>query len=67
MLPGADALMCFQRFRALLELIAAKRDAGDPIEPFDLLDFDGYRKVIKSLDKEVNAEMTNPIEMMEAR
>ena len=35
------------QFRELLERIAAKREAGEPAEPFDLLDFHAYDELLK--------------------
>ena len=44
---GADAIRRFGQFRRLLEIIAAKREAGKRVEPFDLLDFDRYDKILR--------------------
>lgn len=43
---GNEALNRFMQFRELLERIAAKRKEGEPVEPFDLLDFDAYDEVL---------------------
>lgn len=43
---GADAIRRFGQFRQLLEIIAAKREAGERIESFDLLDFDRYDRIL---------------------
>ena len=45
---GNEALNRFMQFRELLERIAAKREAGEPVEPFDLLDFDAYDEVLQT-------------------
>ena len=37
----------FRQFRQLLEIIAARREAGERVESFDLMDFDGYDKLLK--------------------
>lgn len=37
-----DAIRRFRQFRSVLETIADRRDAGQPVESFDLLNFDGY-------------------------
>lgn len=44
---GADAIRRFRQFGQLLESIAARREAGERVESFDLLDFDGYDKLLK--------------------
>lgn len=44
---GADAIRRFGQFRRLMEIIAAKREAGERIEPFDLLEFDRYDKILR--------------------
>lgn len=44
---GADAIRRFRQFRQLLEMIAARREAGERVESFDLMDFDGYDKLLK--------------------
>lgn len=44
---GAEAIRRFGQFRQLVAFIAAKREAGELLEPFDLLDFDGYDKIIR--------------------
>lgn len=46
---GDEALNRFMQFRELLERIAAKREAGEPAEPFDLLDFDAYDELLNSV------------------
>lgn len=43
---GAEAIRRFGQFGQLVAFIAAKRKAGELIEPFDLLEFDGYDKLI---------------------
>lgn len=45
---GNEALNRFMQFRELLERIAAKREEGEPVEPFDLLDFDAYDELLKT-------------------
>lgn len=50
---GGEVIVCFRQFRALLEIIASKRETGEPVETFDLLDFESYDKVMGSLLKEV--------------
>ncbi|MCD7794540.1 MAG: hypothetical protein LUH46_06705, partial [Alistipes sp.] len=45
---GADAVRRFRQFRQLLEIIAARREAGERVESFDLMDFDGYDKILRS-------------------
>lgn len=44
---GAEAIRRFGQFRQLVAFIAAKRKAGELIEAFDLLDFDGYDNLIR--------------------
>ena len=44
---GADAIRRFRQFRQLLEIIAARREAGERMESFDLMDFDGYDKILR--------------------
>ncbi len=44
---GADAIRRFRQFRKLLEMIAARREAGERVESFDLMDFDGYDKILR--------------------
>ena len=44
---GADAIRRFRQFRQLLEMIAARREAGERVESFDLMDFDGYDKLLR--------------------
>ena len=44
---GADAIRRFRQFRQLLEIIAARREAGERVESFDLMDFDGYDKILR--------------------
>jgi hypothetical protein len=44
---GADAIRRFRQFRQLLEMIAARREAGERVKSFDLMDFDGYDKLLK--------------------
>lgn len=44
---GADAIRRFRQFRQLLEIIAARREAGERVESFDLMDFDGYDKIFR--------------------
>lgn len=44
---GADAIRRFRQFRQLLEMIAARREAGERVESFDLMDFDGYDKILR--------------------
>ena len=44
---GADAIRRFRQFRQLLEIIAARREAGERVESFDLMDFDGYDKLLR--------------------
>lgn len=53
---GAEALNRFMQFRELLERIAAKREAGEPVEPFDLLDFDAYDEVLQMFAIDVRAQ-----------
>ena len=45
---GNEALNRFMQFRELLERIAAKREEGEPVEPFDLLDFGAYDEVLQT-------------------
>ena len=45
---GNEAINRFMQFRELLERIAAKREEGEPVEPFDLLDFGAYDELIKT-------------------
>ena len=44
---GADAIRRFRQFRQLLEIIAARREAGERVESFDLMDFDEYDKMLR--------------------
>ena len=44
------------QFRELLERIAAKREAGKPVEPFDLLDFDAYDELLKTFAIDLRAK-----------
>ena len=44
---GADAIRRFRQFGQLLEMIAARREAGERVESFDLMDFNGYDKLLK--------------------
>lgn len=44
---GDEALNRFMQFRELLERIAAKREAGEPAEPFDPVGFPRLRRTIK--------------------
>ena len=70
---GNEALNRFMQFRELLERIAAKREEGEPVEPFDLLDFDAYDEVLQTFaidgrtqtsersETASEADTTNPI------
>lgn len=44
---GVDAIRRFRQFGQLLEIIAARREAGERVESFDLMDFDGYDKILR--------------------
>ena len=44
---GVDAIRRFRQFRQLLEIIAARREAGERVESFDLMDFDEYDKMLR--------------------
>ena len=36
------------QFRTLLRWITARREAGEPVPPFDLWDFDAYDEVLRT-------------------
>lgn len=44
---GDPAIRSFGQFRQFVAFIAAKRDVGELLEPFDLLDFGRYDKIIR--------------------
>lgn len=44
---GVDAIRRFRQFRQLLEIIAARREAGERVESFDLMDFNEYDKILR--------------------
>ena len=44
----ADAANRFMQFRTLLRWIAARREAGESVPPFDLWDFDAYDEALRT-------------------
>ncbi|WP_026367421.1 hypothetical protein [Bacteroides sp. 14(A)] len=53
---GANAVNRFRQFRKLLERIMAKRNASEPVEPFDLLDFDAYDEVLRTFTSDEHSQ-----------
>lgn len=43
-----DAANRFMQFRTLLRWIAARREAGESVPPFDLWDFDAYDEALRT-------------------
>ena len=52
-----DAALRFMQFRTLLRGIAARREAGMSVPPFDLWDFDAYDEALRTF----SASLRRPI------